>query len=808
MARRSLCDVASKSKAMPELQLSCEEVEALYAIGFQKVSDHCKDEPVMFNFDVDWASCLSAHYPWVQILQTKICILKSDSNLEFLACYCSPDGNTSNRGFCISKIECLMNGQGINIEKASELEVEETCLNQIKYFLEANTNDREWFAKAQRNDKLRVRAPYHQDSPCFNENFSGLFDIGQLDLVDLNNGRMDVLSPILVPDTNKVMENLKDNVEEMEIDPLISQRMHKLSFFFEERIMVDLLIWIPGIILGFSTIVKEKGKFMKLFVFVLQFVIISVGLYNSIVPFIPESHYDTLAQLRKAQLGLMLALMILTPVLPSDSCEMTEYFLKISLFSFIPDIALWKVVTVMYTEERLETFKVLIRIWFVLMLQFSTFKVVVYFKKAYLSPSSTSPVELKRSNSRKKKENKKVTKLAIPEVQATRSPVQKKKSQKVKKPKEESIFSIFCQNSCEGVVNIGYVSVNCTETCFNQFHLQCWSSYLQVQFIQSESCLLGQACLTQTCSGRIFEIVWVDKYGKETARKDNYADLATVKKEVKQRGRQKPKTQLSRSYSEGSGGSSEDKSLTQTSARAGLIRPENIIREKIDLTSQGQQGERNVIRTFSTSYASMVKNKGIDNNNLSYTTSTDVVDEILELNCPEYFNQNCKMTEKSKILSLINKSREEQSTCVKSKLYSSSSAIIFVPGAPPSESPVGHNTKQTLPLTGLGQTKIMETKERKTVAMDVTLLSQVSSLTRIMAKHFTSHSLLDLDTAVKEVLATVRLEDVTIPEFRAMIEEKLEKAKENDCDSEIYMSDDDFDGDDEALGKVSKMIRI
>ena len=273
MARRSLCDVASKSKAMPELQLSCEEVEALYAIGFQKVSDHCKDEPVMFNFDVDWASCLSAHYPWVQILQTKICILKSDSNLEFLACYCSPDGNTSNRGFCISKIECLMNGQGINIEKASELEVEETCLNQIKYFLEANTNDREWFAKAQRNDKLRVRAPYHQDSPCFNENFSGLFDIGQLDLVDLNNGRMDVLSPILVPDTNKVMENLKDNVEEMEIDPLISQRMHKLSFFFEERIMVDLLIWIPGIILGFSTIVKEKGKFMKLFVFVLQFVL-------------------------------------------------------------------------------------------------------------------------------------------------------------------------------------------------------------------------------------------------------------------------------------------------------------------------------------------------------------------------------------------------------------------------------------------------------------------------------------------------------------------------------------------------------
>ena len=80
----------------------------------------------MSRFDVEWGSCLNAYYPWVHILQTKICILKNDADREFLACFCSTDdkGNISNRGFCITKVECLMNGQGINVENASELEVE------------------------------------------------------------------------------------------------------------------------------------------------------------------------------------------------------------------------------------------------------------------------------------------------------------------------------------------------------------------------------------------------------------------------------------------------------------------------------------------------------------------------------------------------------------------------------------------------------------------------------------------------------------------------------------------------------------
>merc|ERR1719219_2636011 len=112
--------------------------------------------------------------------------------------------------------------------------------------------------------------------------------------------------------------------------------MDKLSFFFEERIIANFLIWIPGIFLVYSNMMKEKGKFLNIFVYFLQFVIITFGLYNSTVPFLPESWYDVLPHFRLVQLQLVAVLFLLAPVLCSDSCEMMEYFLKISIFSFIP----------------------------------------------------------------------------------------------------------------------------------------------------------------------------------------------------------------------------------------------------------------------------------------------------------------------------------------------------------------------------------------------------------------------------------------------------------------------------------------
>ena len=147
---------------------------------------------------------------------------------------------------------------------------------------------------------------------------------------------------------------------------------------------------------------------LNIFVYFLQFVIITFGLYNATVPFLPESWYDVLSHFRNVQVQLVVSLFFLAPVLCSDSCEMTEYFLKISLFSFIPDIAMWKIVNVMYTEERFENYKIFIKIWFIIISQISLYKIFLYLKKTYMTTTTTNtPLELKRSNSKKKKETKK-----------------------------------------------------------------------------------------------------------------------------------------------------------------------------------------------------------------------------------------------------------------------------------------------------------------------------------------------------------------------------------------------------------------
>ena len=84
---------------------------------------------------------------------------------------------------------------------------------------------------------------------------------------------------------------------------------------------------------------------------------------------------------------------------------------------------------------------------------------------------------------------------------------------------KEEIFPIVCQWRCSNVLNIGYISINCSEKCYNQYHNQCWRNYTDFNMLDNEKKLLGTSCLTETCEGKIYEIVWVDKYGIETPKK-------------------------------------------------------------------------------------------------------------------------------------------------------------------------------------------------------------------------------------------------------------------------------------------------
>ena len=56
-----------------------------------------------------------------------------------------------------------------------------------------------------------------------------------------------------------------------------------------------------------------------------------------------------------------------------------------------------------------------------------------------------------------------------------------------------------------------------------------------------------------------------------------------------------------------------------------------------------------------------------------------------------------------------------------------------------------------------------------------------------MAKHFPDYTLWEVDRAVKEVSSERKLEELTIPIFKKMIQDKLDEADEN----EIFMSDEE-----------------
>ena len=132
--------------------------------------------------------------------------------------------------------------------------------------------------------------------------------------------------------------------------------------------------------------------------------------------------------------------------------------------------------------------------------------------------------------------------------------------------------------------------------------------------------------------GRIFEIVWVDKAGIETSRKYVYADLNTVNKHSRQKGKGKQKGKLSRSISDASGSSE------RSSESKFLIRPKPPLShsQSLDLKSGNEDGKFSTTtqhfaslnaRSVSKSYASMVKNNNnddtMDNNSPRSSQSSD-----------------------------------------------------------------------------------------------------------------------------------------------------------------------------------------
>ena len=464
MPKGSFCAAKDSFKSIStELSFSCQESEQLYGIGYMRVYEVCKTDPFLSKFSVDWGVCLHGHYPWVDMLNSNICVMKGYSN-EFLACFCSlEDGVISNRGFCITKVECLMNGQGVEQNRFKELEVQQDCINQIQYFLKTNTNDDTWLQKARKKDILRVRAPYHPDSPCRDLDFTAKFDIGQIDLQNTKAG-IEVYTPF-VEDLNMNNEVIEEeNVQEddmtcmPDIDPEHKVKMDILSFFFEERMIANVAIWIPGILFVYSAIFEERGLAMNIIVSIIQLLISSIGIYNIAISFLPDSFYSSIPDVRQIQISVF-GLVILATQIFVNFKEVAEHFLTVSFISFIPDIVLWKIIMAMYTENRLGNFKIINNIYFLILMSYSIFKlknIVLNIYKEQRNVSHSTQNDTKRQGSRKKREKVK-NQVSVLEDSNPPKSMQEKKVGKVKNQTEE-VFPIVCQWRCSHILNIGYIS--------------------------------------------------------------------------------------------------------------------------------------------------------------------------------------------------------------------------------------------------------------------------------------------------------------------------------------------------------------
>jgi len=838
MHKGSLCAVVDRPNPLvTELSWTCQESEQLYGIGYHKVYESCKNDPFLSKFSVDWGVCLHSHYPWVDLLSSNICVMKSYNN-EFLACFCSLDnGVIHRRGFCITKVECLMNGLGVAQNKIKELEVQQDCIDRIQYFLEPNTNDDTWFKNAQKKDNLRVRAPYHSDSPCRDLSFTARFDIGQ---IDLNNivADIEVYTPFVqdFEDINESEEYQEDDMSCMpEIAPEMKEKMEILRLFFEERMMANLAIWIPGIFFVYSAMFDERGMAMNIFVCIVQLLISAIGIFNIVISVLPESFYSLSTDVRKDQISVFGSVIFLTQILLNYK-EVAEHFLTVSIINFIPDIVFWKTITVMYNAQRMFHFKIIISIYFILLISYSILKLRKILTKINDSTSTMSTVaenNKKKSNSRKKREKTKQNENTMEDSNKTSTNSSEKKVSKAQTLAAE-VFPIICQWRCSNVLNIGYISINCSDKCYNQYHTQCWGCYKDLKHIDSEENLLGTSCLTSSCDGKIYEIVWVDKFGIETPRKFISTELEKLRVGNRKRVKTKKPQKITRSVSETSQSSVDDKQSPRLLNKIlnekinCKISPLNSLEEKHKIPYRPIA----IIKPTKT-YASTVRdvNKATtDTQQQTYNIEdslhdSKLVEELLGQNCPESFDPSCKLPQRSKILTLIrensnsdysfkgsigeigsNKDKESAKECSNegTKLPSGfiidsqtadqkkpSECLVFVPGTKDDKA-------KDRKLDKMVEGKITNSANmKKRDVVDIALPkdygnhmdnAKVSPLAKILVKQMSGYSLQEVDFAINEILKNaIKFEDMTIPTFRNLLIEKLESILA--WKDGVYMSD-------------------
>ena len=413
-------------------------------------------------------------------------------------------------------------------------------------------------------DKLRVRAPYHMESPCFEQSFSSLFDVGQFkqDLASTSvkipsTLQVEVFTPKL--DGYRVIE-MDDQVgrkngkaggtcripetkpeprveqpqcgakppPEEPVNPQVQKKKLDLIEIYTERMVTTSVPWIPGIFFLYSYLLSERSRKQKLFVNGVQFAVIILGTYNSIVSTVLwKSSLYTLAGMGRNEVIALVAAF-------SFGCcinykEIGELYLILSLLHFASNILLLFLIPHIRTEENVMTctfISYMISVTLTVMLIFLVWRQVDKLdkKKEKETRWKQEMVDMIASGKSKEGDRRKHGKVKSGQQKRLQPIAQREEAKhfsQVYNEIEEEVRErsrIQCDwKSCKESSNMGYLSLSCSQTnCpIKHYHNACSKLLLFSLEVRDERGLLGTTCFIDTCLGKVSRLCWFTGLGRE-----------------------------------------------------------------------------------------------------------------------------------------------------------------------------------------------------------------------------------------------------------------------------------------------------
>jgi len=835
-----------KAKERKVLKYTCTESEQLYGIGYHKVYEDCKDDSFLSQFNVDWSICLHAHYPWVDMTQWSICVIKSFKN-DFLACFCmEKDGKVEKRSFCITKFECFLHGQGLNNQNTA-LVVTDSCKNSIQYFMEVNVKTKKSFKKAQDIDKLRVRALYHPESPCKDKQFSAQFDVGQLDTENLISG-IEVHTPKLVeykmiPD--EPVEPLQCGMPEHEekIDPVVRQRHLMLNDIFKERMATSVVIWIPGIFFLYCYLSMEKPILQLVFMWIVQCKVITLGLYNvAMAPTLWRSKLFSKGDIGNTEITFLLLSFLIT-VTWLNRKEIAERFLCFSVVYFIGSSFLSNLTAHMMTRESLNLMGILAFVFytgFAMYIGYHISLLLSFIRQVEnnIKENKIVPIrrkeQYKKKNARKKKSEQKINMTEVDTKLQDLLPV-KHRCEKV----------IVCNWNCNITDSTDHLALHCSNKCLFVYHIECWGLYLTIQELREERYILEYPCSQADCAGKFVQMIWFNKFGdkirtlsvkkksNKTGMKPKHISPIKVfeKKELLEtdisENRNVKDFKCQEEIHESTLGVSTNM-LTSMDFQK-IYKIEREFDEPFKLNEEWENGSTNANNFGTIGGERKNRNQVESKDSFNYILDDQGMFEELLGNTNIEYSVEQSSPQQSKFLSMIkrNNSIEENIenfeadffngfTLNLEMLNTASSSLTYLPNCKADTKSESNDIKletnslayisgtpgswlmeevlsEGVELVGIEEEDLEEEISPKNIDEQIEISATSCPFTKMIKKHAPKYAVELIESAVKSLMIEIDPSSITIPYFQELVIKKLEE----DIDA-VYISDDDMEEDEEV----------